>query len=116
MAYDKTHILHPANKAAILKDFAEMLEEHGETINKAVERSSKQKRSLRVSLEIDKSKGQPVFGMVFSMVTVDPLKDRRQTQAEDPDQLSIPFEDQEPVRPIEVITMKKKTAKKKAAK
>lgn len=116
MAYDKTHILHPANKAAIIKDISEMLDEHGETINKAVDRSSKQKRSLGISVEIDKSHGQPTFGTVFRMVTVDPLKDRRQTQAEDPDQLTIPFDQQEPVKPIEVITIKKKTAKKKAAK
>lgn len=90
--YDKTHILHPKNKEAMLHDFSEMLDEHGETINKAVERSSKSKRTLRVSIEIDKSNGRPVFGTVFSMVTVDPLKDRRQTQAEDPDQEALPLE------------------------
>lgn len=84
--YDKTHILHPKNKEALLHDISEMLDEHGDTINKAVERSSKQKRTLRISVEIDKSNGRPVFGTVFSMVTVDPLKDRRQTQAKDPDQ------------------------------
>jgi hypothetical protein len=116
MAYDKTHILHPANKATIINDITDLLEKHGETIDKAVERSTKQKRTLRISVEIDKSQGRPVISTMFSMVTVDPLKDRRQTQAEDPDQLSIPFDKMEAVTPLEVINPKKKTAKKKAAK
>lgn len=99
--YDKTHILHPANKDTILKDITEMLEEHGESIDKAVERSTKQKRTLRISVEIDKSQGRPVISTVFSMVTVDPLKDRRQTQAGDPDQPPL----------IEVPKSKKKAKK-----
>jgi hypothetical protein len=53
---------------------------------------------------------------MFSMVTVDPLKDRRQTQAEDPDQLSIPFDKQEAVKPLEVITIKPQVKKAKSKK
>lgn len=115
MAYNKTHLLHPANKETILNDIADLLEKHGETIDKAVEGSPKLKRTVRFSVEIDKSQGRPVVSTTISMVTVDPLKDRRQTQAEDPDQFSIPFDQQEAVKPLEVINIKPK-AKKKAKK
>ena len=116
MSYNKTHILHPANKETILKDITDMLEKHGETIDKAVEGSPKLKRTVRFSVEIDKSQGRPVVSTTISMVTVDPLKDRRQTQAEDPDQMAIQFDQQKAVEPLEVINIKPQVKKAKSKK
>lgn len=111
--YDKTHILHPANEKAFIDSFLDLYRTNGEHFNRAVEKSSKQKRTVKLAIVIDKSNGMPVFESTISMVTADPLRDHRRVTAEDPDQLAIPFEKQEAVKPLEVINPKKKAKKAK---
>lgn len=88
--YDKTHILHPANRKAFMDAILDLYDTHGETIDKAVEKNDRKKRAVIFSVEVDKSGERPEFAPKMRMVTVDPLKDSRRVQAEDPDAIPMP--------------------------
>jgi hypothetical protein len=88
--YDKTHILHPANRKAFIDGILDLYDTHGETIDKSVEKNDRKTRSVIFSVVINKSGELPEFEPKMRMVTVDPLKDKRRTQAEDPDAIPMP--------------------------
>jgi hypothetical protein len=88
--YDKTHILHPANRKAFIDSILDLYDTHGETIDKSVEKNDRKQRSVIFSVVINKSGALPEFSPKMRMVTVDPLKDQRRVQAEDPDAVPMP--------------------------
>ena len=106
--YDKTHILHPIHEKAFIDSFLDLYRTNGDHFDKAVGKSSKQKRVVKLIIQIDKSGGMPVFDSTISMVMAEPLKDHRRTTADDPDQFPLPLAQKDPV-PV-------KRAKKKASK
>ena len=92
MEYNKTHILHPANKKRLMDELESQFDQYGDQIDRAVATSSKQSRTLTFSIRIDKSGPLPVFEPTIKMVTVDPLRDTRRIVAEDPDQIPLQLE------------------------
>jgi hypothetical protein len=90
MSYDKTHVLHPSNEKEFIDSILDLYRKHGQTIEDSIEKNLKKTRAVLFTSTIDKKNGRPVFETSIRMVTVDPLKDRRRSAAEDPDSVPMP--------------------------
>lgn len=83
---DKTHLLLPEHEEAFINNIRSLYRQHGNTINESVDRNDKKARSVMFSVLIDKNNGAPAFDTKIKMVTVDPLRDRRRSVSDDPNQ------------------------------